>query len=206
MRSAGHPARPGPPLERAGPGDLAMRAMSAGPRSNSSWAPSSCSIPDPGSISTAPNGCSPSGSQCSPAAATTAAAAAGCRRCLAAGRPEVRTDLAALREAAHRLGAGTVNDALLTAVAGALSSQLRRRGESVETLVLAVMITAQVPDGRPVAVVTRPPTDDLPETPVPTSEVRPSRRCRRSTGAPEDGSRWGSPARPGAPHQRSCVG
>jgi hypothetical protein len=54
----------------------------------------------------------------------------------------VRTDLSALHAAAHRLG-GTVNDALLAAIAGALFSLLERRGESVQTLVLAVMVTAR---------------------------------------------------------------
>jgi diacylglycerol O-acyltransferase len=49
-------------------------------------------------------------------------------------------DLAALRAVAHRHG-GTVNDALLAAVAGALRSLLRRRGESVATFRIAVMVT-----------------------------------------------------------------
>ena len=42
-----------------------------------------------------------------------------------------RADLAALRAAAHRHGA-TVNDVLLTAVAGALHTLLDRRGEPIE--------------------------------------------------------------------------
>jgi diacylglycerol O-acyltransferase / wax synthase len=54
----------------------------------------------------------------------------------------VRTDLTALLAAGHRAG-GTLNDALLAAVAGALAALLERRGESVETLVLAVLVNAR---------------------------------------------------------------
>jgi len=54
----------------------------------------------------------------------------------------VRTDLHALQAASHRVGA-TVNDALLAAVAGALHSVLEHRGESVETLVVAVMVSGR---------------------------------------------------------------
>jgi diacylglycerol O-acyltransferase len=53
-----------------------------------------------------------------------------------------RTDLVRLRSAAHGLG-GTVNDALLAAIAGALGSVLDQRGESVETVVAAVMVTGR---------------------------------------------------------------
>jgi hypothetical protein len=42
-----------------------------------------------------------------------------------------RADLAALASAAHARG-GTINDALLTAVAGALEAGLRERGESAD--------------------------------------------------------------------------
>ena len=58
-------------------------------------------------------------------------------------------DLAALRAVAHRHG-GTVNDALLAAVAGALRSVLHRRGESVAAFRIAVMVTASrsAPPGR----------------------------------------------------------
>ena len=51
----------------------------------------------------------------------------------------VRTDLAGLRENAHRYGA-TVNAALLTAVAGALSTVLEQRGEKVPAVVVAVPV------------------------------------------------------------------
>jgi WS/DGAT/MGAT family acyltransferase len=53
-----------------------------------------------------------------------------------------RVDVHRLHDAAHT-GGGTVNDALLAAIAGALESLLERRGESVETLALAVMVTAR---------------------------------------------------------------
>jgi hypothetical protein len=52
-----------------------------------------------------------------------------------------RADLHGLHAAAHRYG-GTVNDALLAAIAGALERLLARRGESVEALALAVLVTA----------------------------------------------------------------
>jgi WS/DGAT/MGAT family acyltransferase len=54
----------------------------------------------------------------------------------------VRADLAALRAAAHRHG-GTVNDAVLTAVAGALHRVLKDRGESVDTLAVAVPVAGR---------------------------------------------------------------
>lgn len=60
----------------------------------------------------------------------------------------VRTDLATLREAAHRHGA-TTNDALLVAVAGALRRVLLARGESVDTIAIAVPVSGRV-DGEPV--------------------------------------------------------
>jgi WS/DGAT/MGAT family acyltransferase len=54
----------------------------------------------------------------------------------------VRTDLDRLHTAAHAAG-GTVNDALLAAIGGTLASVLERRGESVETLVVAVMVSGR---------------------------------------------------------------
>lgn len=60
----------------------------------------------------------------------------------------VRTDLATLRKAAHRHGA-TTNDALLVAVAGALRQVLLARGESVDTMAIAVPVSGRV-DGEPV--------------------------------------------------------
>ncbi len=54
----------------------------------------------------------------------------------------VRTDLAALRAAAHRHG-GTVNDAVLTAVGGALHRVLRGRGESVDSFTVAVPVAGR---------------------------------------------------------------
>jgi WS/DGAT/MGAT family acyltransferase len=54
----------------------------------------------------------------------------------------VRTDLATLRAAAHRHG-GTVNDAVLTAVAGALHRVLASRGESVDTVAVAVPVAGR---------------------------------------------------------------
>ncbi len=54
----------------------------------------------------------------------------------------VHVDLAQLRTAAHRAG-GTVNDALLVAVAGALGELLAGRGESVDPLVVTVVVSAR---------------------------------------------------------------
>jgi WS/DGAT/MGAT family acyltransferase len=54
----------------------------------------------------------------------------------------VRADLAPLRAAAHRQG-GTVNDAVLTAVAGALRRVLAGRGESVDRLAIAVPVAGR---------------------------------------------------------------
>jgi WS/DGAT/MGAT family acyltransferase len=54
----------------------------------------------------------------------------------------VRADLAALRAAAHDCG-GTVNDALLVAVTGALATLLAVRGESVDPLAVAVPVAAR---------------------------------------------------------------
>lgn len=53
-----------------------------------------------------------------------------------------RTDLAAIRAAAHRHGA-TVNDAVLAAVGGALGTVLGKRGETVDTVRVAVMVSAR---------------------------------------------------------------
>jgi diacylglycerol O-acyltransferase / wax synthase len=54
----------------------------------------------------------------------------------------VHADLAAVRTAAHRAG-GTVNDALLTVVGGALRRVLAARGESVEALAVAVPVAGR---------------------------------------------------------------
>lgn len=54
----------------------------------------------------------------------------------------VRADTAALRAAAHEYGA-TTNDAILVAVAGALHQVLASRGESVDTIVLAVPVSGR---------------------------------------------------------------
>jgi len=53
-----------------------------------------------------------------------------------------RADLASLRTVAHRHG-GTVNDAVLTAVAGALRTVAAGRGESVDTLTIAVPVAGR---------------------------------------------------------------
>ena len=53
-----------------------------------------------------------------------------------------RADLGALRKAAHRRG-GTVNDALLAAVTGALGALLERRGEHVTTFRVTVPVAAR---------------------------------------------------------------
>ena len=53
-----------------------------------------------------------------------------------------RTDLAAVRSAAHAQG-GTVNDAVLTAVTGALRTVLARRGEDVDRLVVSVPVSSR---------------------------------------------------------------
>ncbi|GIH97001.1 diacylglycerol O-acyltransferase [Planobispora siamensis] len=52
----------------------------------------------------------------------------------------VRVDLAGLKAAAHRYG-GTLNDAVLTAVTGALHTLLAARGESVEEISVAIPMT-----------------------------------------------------------------
>jgi WS/DGAT/MGAT family acyltransferase len=54
----------------------------------------------------------------------------------------IRADLGAVRDAAHRQGA-TVNDAVLTAVAGGLHALLRSRGESVDPLVVTVPVAGR---------------------------------------------------------------
>lgn len=54
----------------------------------------------------------------------------------------VRTDLANLREAAHRHG-GTVNDAVLAVIAGALRQVLASRGESIDTIAIAVPVAGR---------------------------------------------------------------
>ncbi|UBU18261.1 wax ester/triacylglycerol synthase domain-containing protein [Nonomuraea gerenzanensis] len=54
----------------------------------------------------------------------------------------VRTELAAVRAAAHRHGC-TVNDALLAAVTGALRRTLERRGEKVAELSVSVPVSAR---------------------------------------------------------------
>lgn len=62
----------------------------------------------------------------------------------------VRADLPALRAAAHRHGA-TTNDALLVVVGGALRRVLETRGESVDTLAVAVPVSGRPAAGRPAA-------------------------------------------------------
>jgi diacylglycerol O-acyltransferase / wax synthase len=54
----------------------------------------------------------------------------------------VESDLLALRDAAHAYG-GTINDAVLTAVAGALRSVLEARGESPGSLVVSVPVSGR---------------------------------------------------------------
>ncbi|SDL87919.1 acyltransferase, WS/DGAT/MGAT [Geodermatophilus siccatus] len=54
----------------------------------------------------------------------------------------VRVGLEALRRAAHRAG-GTVNDALLVAVAGALGALLEGRGETVDPLAVTVVVSGR---------------------------------------------------------------
>jgi WS/DGAT/MGAT family acyltransferase len=54
----------------------------------------------------------------------------------------VRVGLGELRAAAHDRG-GTVNDALLVAVTGTLATLLARRGESVDSLAVAVPVAAR---------------------------------------------------------------
>ncbi|SEO83656.1 wax ester/triacylglycerol synthase domain-containing protein [Trujillonella endophytica] len=54
----------------------------------------------------------------------------------------VAVDLGRLHAAAHRAG-GTVNDALLVAVAGALGALLAARGEAVDPLLVTVVVTAR---------------------------------------------------------------
>jgi hypothetical protein len=73
-----------------------------------------------------------------PVAACSLLGRTGPRRRLAV----VSADLGALRAAAHRYG-GTVNDAVLVAVSGALGAVLRARGEQVDPVVVTVMVTAR---------------------------------------------------------------
>jgi diacylglycerol O-acyltransferase / wax synthase len=54
----------------------------------------------------------------------------------------VSTGLADLREAAHRHG-GTVNDAVLAVIAGALCRVLASRGESIDTIAIAVPVAGR---------------------------------------------------------------
>jgi diacylglycerol O-acyltransferase len=65
----------------------------------------------------------------------------GARRSFAVAR----TDLAAVREVAHA-HAATVNDVVLTSVAGALHALLLSRGEDVDELVISVPISARRED------------------------------------------------------------
>jgi diacylglycerol O-acyltransferase / wax synthase len=58
----------------------------------------------------------------------------------------VRTDLEAVRRAAHA-HSGTVNDVVLTAVAGALSAVLRERGEAIDELVVSVPVSGREAGG-----------------------------------------------------------
>ncbi len=60
----------------------------------------------------------------------------------------VRAELAALKGFAHAHGGASVNDVLIGAVAGALGTLLRRRGEHVDEIVATVMVAA-VPAGAP---------------------------------------------------------
>jgi diacylglycerol O-acyltransferase len=60
----------------------------------------------------------------------------------------VRAEVATLQAAAHLHGA-TVNDAVLVAVAGALRQVLMARGESLDTLVLAVPVSGRQPGNEP---------------------------------------------------------
>ena len=60
----------------------------------------------------------------------------------------VRTQVAALRTAAHQHGA-TTNDAVLAAVAGALRRVLTSRGESLGSLVMTVPVSGRRPGGGP---------------------------------------------------------
>ncbi|MGW4210370.1 wax ester/triacylglycerol synthase domain-containing protein [Lentzea sp. NPDC004789] len=53
-----------------------------------------------------------------------------------------RTSVSRLRTAAHRCG-GTVNDALLTAVLGALGTVLARRGDHVEELIVSIPVSTR---------------------------------------------------------------
>jgi WS/DGAT/MGAT family acyltransferase len=62
----------------------------------------------------------------------------GAKRALAVAR----VDLAAVHTAAHAQG-GTINDAVLTAVAGALRTVLTARGEDVDNLVVSIPVSAR---------------------------------------------------------------
>ncbi|MBN1173855.1 MAG: DUF1298 domain-containing protein, partial [Micromonosporaceae bacterium] len=62
----------------------------------------------------------------------------GARRALALAT----ADLARTRDAAHAAG-GTVNDVLLTAIAGALDAVLKDRGELVDRMTLSVMVSGR---------------------------------------------------------------
>ena len=91
----------------------------------------------------------------------------GTRRRFAVGR----TSLVALHAAGRRHG-GTVNDALLTAVGGALHTLLEGRGEHVETFRIAVMVagekeaSADMPGNQAVPLIV-----DVPGTGTPTERL-----------------------------------
>ncbi|MEU4410955.1 wax ester/triacylglycerol synthase domain-containing protein [Streptosporangium sp. NPDC023963] len=83
----------------------------------------------------------------------------------------VRTDLAELRTAAHRCG-GTVNDALLTAITGALRALLTHRGEAADTLTVGIMVAGRrVAAGDRLGNEARPLVVTLPATGDPTGRL-----------------------------------
>ena len=100
-------------------------------------------------------------------------------------------DLGALRKAAHRQN-GTVNDALLAAVAGALGALLQRRGERVGTLRVTVPVAARKAPTGAVQGNEVVPWSDCPPAGI---HAHVSSGSQRSSGPPAAGSpgpRWWS--------------
>ncbi|MEV0594715.1 wax ester/triacylglycerol synthase domain-containing protein [Nonomuraea cavernae] len=121
---AGFPQRP-PPLQRLAADALAERLRALG-RMRPFWRGAKAATAATGGMWPEPT------ARCSLLRPT------GARRTFAL----VRADLAAVRAAAHRHGC-TVNDALLTAVTGALRRLLERRGEHVGALTVSVPVSVR---------------------------------------------------------------
>ncbi|MGY1704814.1 wax ester/triacylglycerol synthase domain-containing protein [Geodermatophilus sp. SYSU D00697] len=126
----GPPSGPSPPAPRAPYRRLAADALRARARAVARWRAGAAEVRD--AVRAARGMRGPRAAPCSLLAPT------GPRRRVAV----VRVPLEPLRTAAHRAG-GTVNDVLLVAVAGALGALLDSRGETVDPVVVTVVVTAR---------------------------------------------------------------